>query len=103
VGRSANAEVDVRILLCLESARLPFINVSGADRGHRHLRRVVAVVGGHQAIGRDVPLARGDGTDLLFRADQDRRDQIPLGRVDRSLSARRRCTGERATARLDHA
>src|SRR6266511_884943 len=60
--------------------------LAGANHRDRHLGAMMAVLGGHDARRRQVDFfARGNRADLLFRADQNGRDQIALGRFDRPL------------------
>ena len=76
----------VQQLVGMQAALHQRFGLAGADHRHRHLGGVMAVLGRHQPIRRDVDsFARGDGADLFLRADQDGRDQIALGRFDRPL------------------
>jgi hypothetical protein len=60
--------------------------VAVADQGHGHRRRLVAVFHVHDPVLLEVEVVLlGDRADLLFRADQDRVDQVRLGGEQRAL------------------
>ena len=93
----------------VQAALHQHLGLAGAHHRHGHLGGVVAVIGRHQPVRRDVDARFSrDGANFPLRADQDRRDQAILRRLDSSLQCvvaarmnHRRGRGRQAAARFD--